>query len=122
MDKRFGEQGGEHKEGTPERREIKMFLRCEIKRTPKGYVAVCLELSVASCGSTSEECENRIKEAIVAYIDVARKNQDSKIVLRRVPFYWFKRMAFDFHINCSIKQSQKKPKGFILEQMMPVGI
>ncbi len=124
MVRQAGKQKDKEKHLT-RRRDVKVVLRCVVKKVQDGYVSTCLELSLASFGETRQQCELRLKEAVKAYIDVVKENQDSKVVFRKVPFYWFKRMVFEFRYRCyinNIRKENQSSDNFILEQMMPVGI
>lgn len=103
----------------------KVKLRCVMEKTSDGYSAVCLELSLASVGDTPSQCKNRLEEAIVAYVDVLKENEGERFVFRKVPFYWLKRITFDYQLWNHDKKHNNPPRSgstFIVEQMIPVGI
>ncbi len=47
------------------------ILTATIWREPEGYVSVCPELGVASCGDTTEEALTMLKEAVELYLENA---------------------------------------------------
>lgn len=96
--------------------KIKVILRFGMKKVECGYISVCLELSLVSFGDTPQECKRQMNEAITAYIEVARENTDKKIVMRKVPFYWFKKLAFDYSNNDNHDNKYK------VERMILVGV
>ncbi len=110
-----------------ERRETKVDLRCTIRDIPGGFEAVCLELSVAAQGKTPEECKKRLAEAIEAYITVLRDYPEDTFVFRRVPYYYLRKLLFDWQYR---KNNPRKgnpgknnsTKNYRLEQMMPIGV
>lgn len=77
-----------------------MLLRCIVAAKGGNYQAVCLELGLMAVGDTFEAARQRLEEAIEGWIaaanEIRQKNPHEKILVRPVPFYFWKRLRFDW--------------------------
>lgn len=48
-------------------------LSAVVWREPKGFVSLCPELDVASCGDTAEEALEMLREAVELYLESAEE-------------------------------------------------
>jgi len=100
-------------------------LRCVMKKTGKGYVGECLELSLAVRENTPKECKEKLEQLIEDYIETIEiiYKEDKNIVLRPVALYPIKKIIFD--INYYLCQRRKKDDcglELIQTREIPVGI
>lgn len=51
----------------------KATLTASVWKEPEGYVSLCPELDVASCGDTPEDALDMLKEAVELYIQSAQE-------------------------------------------------
>jgi len=58
---------------------------CFIKKEGKQYASLCVELDVASCGSTEQEALDGLKDAIETYLDFMRDEGKADEILRPIP-------------------------------------
>ncbi|MCF7810224.1 type II toxin-antitoxin system HicB family antitoxin [bacterium] len=62
-----------------------MNLTCLVKKEENQYASLCVELDVASCGTTETEAINGLKDAIDTYIEYMRDEGYGDEILRPVP-------------------------------------
>lgn len=72
-------------------------LRCRAWQEGDMWVSRCLELGVASCGSTFKEAKNNLHEAIVAYLKECGSliRRGEKVEMKAAPLYWWRARWFD---------------------------
>ncbi|HVJ47916.1 hypothetical protein [Desulfitobacterium sp.] len=67
-----------------ERNEL--VLRAVVEKEGNGFSSICLDIDVASCGSTIEEALENLKEAVTLYLQYASENgKFETMVPRPVP-------------------------------------
>lgn len=62
-----------------------MELTCLVKKEGKQYASLCVELDVASCGSSKKEALDGLKRAIETYIDYMVSENRIENIFRPVP-------------------------------------
>ena len=60
-------------------------VTCLVKREGNQYVSLCVELDVASCGTTKKKAIDGLKNAIEAYIEYMSSEMRGKEIYRPVP-------------------------------------
>lgn len=105
---------------TKEAKEMK--LRCLIKETDKGYVGICLELSLAVREKTPAECRGKLEWLISDYIDTLfmLKDQHKNVVVRSVEFYLFKKILFDISYCLHNLRRKDDYRAFVKKTVVPV--
>ncbi len=65
-----------------------LIMKCYAKQEDDAWVAVCLDLTLATQGETYEEAKRKLEEQIAFYIDEALQDQEygSQLLSRRAPF------------------------------------
>ncbi len=102
-----------------------MKLRCVMKITDKGYVGVCLELSLAVRGKTSAECRKNLVHLINDYIDTVNElyQKGENVVLRPVRWYYYKKIVFDLKMYYyQVTKKDNSKAGFTQKKVVFVGV
>ena len=74
-----------------------MQLTCFVKREGNQFTSLCVELDVASCGSTKEEAIAGLKRAIETYIEYMISENRKDKIYRPVPMKDLKEFLFPEH-------------------------
>lgn len=102
-----------------------MKLRCVMKKTDKGYVGVCLELSLAIRGKTFAECRDNLEHLIDDYIDTINELHQKRenVVLRPIKWYYLNKIVFDLKMYYYLIMSKDNSKaGFTQKRVVFVGV
>lgn len=71
-------------------------FKCVIEKVDHTYCSLCLDLDIASEGSTPEESLKNLIEAIELYLITAlEQGEEKEFIPRRVPDYVFKKYQND---------------------------
>ena len=102
-----------------------MIIRCIIKKTDKGYVGECLELSLAARADTPLGCKEKLEQSIEDYIETLNivYHEDKNVTIRPVAFYPIRKLLFDINYylckktnkdNCNLERIESRE--------IPVGV
>ena len=92
-------------------------IRCIIEKEGQYYSAYCLELPVATFGSTISEAIKNFEDAFIGYMEQCRLARENRVELIKIRdrWYWLKVLGWEFrwHIlrqRCSESLSSKSPE------------
>ena len=72
-------------------------LTCLVKKEENQYASLCVELDIASCGSTKKEAVQGLKNAIESYLDYMISEGRRNEIYRPVPMNELKNFLFPEH-------------------------
>lgn len=68
-----------------------LILKCYAKQEDNAWIAVCLDLTLATQGDSYQEAKQKLEEQIVFYVEEALQDKDygAQLLSRRAPISWW---------------------------------